>query len=549
MRIRSLNMISLVVVMVSCGLVRAVPSVHEAVRASLRRDATERGFLPLAERRPNDEAAWLTACRAIPGTGKARTASLDRAYARAIVLAPTSAAPHWFYAIQLMHDIPFERDEQDVVYPRYPRGSHRSTQLNIEQKAAAGKADLALRRAGQLDPQNAAVDYFGAYLALADRKDAAAMALLRSGLGKQRWNEYGRAAAVATLETLRPVLPVAAASTYAANSASNGWASTMEWDLARVLAGMSILAARQHDDDRAIFLRESADHLGRLMIRNAYQVLDAETGVIVWAFGGAWDPRQPVPSVARDPTDATSQLYPGAAVAVYLRQHGRAALAREYESFGKQLRPIGIKLDRVKDLRRKQGARERDLATILGHLSLAEIPTLGLLLLSGMTALLLRVFRRPVRPIEWSLWGWLFVVSACLALVFVVGLIWPGESAFLKSSREMAAQMGLNTRDVRPSLGDRPWGYYFAVVGLPAILVSTWIAVLVHRRRHRDVKVRPVGHYLGTLLCLLLLLAAVLSLAVFAVGVPAAQETRRHARTEQAVIYRGEIAYYGLRLP
>jgi hypothetical protein len=59
----------------------------------------------------------------------------------------------------------------------------------------------------------------------------------------------------------------------------------------------------------------------------------------------------------------------------------------------------------------------------------------------------------------------------------------------------------------------------------------------------------PVGHYVGTLLAVLLPLAALLSLAVLALAVPSAQRRKRATAINQAVIYRGEIAYYGLKLP
>jgi hypothetical protein len=551
MRIRSLSTISLVVLILTYGVVRAVPPLHEAARAWLRKGVGETDFLALAERRPNDEAAWLAACWAASATEQVAPADRERAYARAIALAPRSAAPHWFYAIQLVSGIPLRRAERDAIYEsRSAASSETSGQLDSGQKAALARADAALQRAGQLDPTNAAVDYVRTYLALADHNDAAAMALLRSALGKQKWDQYGRTAAIAGFETLRRVVPLTEASTYAADYIAPDVVSIMiEIRVAEVVADMSILAARGGDDARAIFLRQSVGHMGRLMTENEDQIMDAGLGLTAWAIGSRRDPKQPVPSDARDPNDPGHEIHPGAAIASYLRQHGRPDLAAEYLSFGKQLRPTQKRLKQATDPKERRGKQDANLAIILGHLSRAQMSALPLLLLCGIAALLLRAFHRPVRPIEWPPWGWLVVMAACLAVVFVVGLIWPGGSPCDKAFREMWARMGWDPRDLGPGLGERPWGHYFMLIGLPAMLVSALIVVLLHRRRSRDLHAGPVGHYVGTLLAVLLPLAALLSLAVLALAVPSAQRRKTGAAISQAVIYRGEIAYYGIKLP
>ena len=545
MQIRSLNMVCLMTAILGYGLVRAVPALREAAQTSLRKGAGETDFVALADRL-NDEAAWLVACRAVPAGGQVAAADIEHAYARAIAFAPASAAPHWFYAIHLMHDIPFNRTERDILYAGRAAGSNETGRLSREQKAAAAKADAALDRAGQLDRDNAAIDYLRAYLALAEHRDVAAMMLVRSGLGKPQWNEYGRAAAIATFATLRQVLPATDAATYAANTATHPRTSILEIKLARVLTGMSILAARRRDDEQAIFLRESVDHMGRLRIDNAYQLRDAMTGILLWLIGSAWDSEQPLPSEARDPGDPANEIYPGAAIAIYLRQHGRADLAREYESFGKQPGPAYLRLRQVEDLKRGQEGRDRNLTTALGHLWIAQLPTLSLLLLFGMAALLVRLSRCSVQSVEWSPISRLVVIAACLAVVFAVGLIWPGQSPIREALGEVAPNMGVSAGDIRPGLSDRPWGYYFVIVGLPAILLSTWTVLLSHQRRSRESDSCRVGQYVGTVLGLLLPLAAALSLSVLALAIPAARRANERAAMHQTVIYEGEVAYYGV---
>ncbi len=475
-------------------------------------------------------------------------ADRDRAYARAAALSPKSAVPHWVYASRVIGEVRLDRRELNAVYGEDTYGA-KSARLDPEQEALAAKVDQALYRAGERDSANAAVDYLRAYLALAEHRDTDAMTLLRSATEKHGWSLYHHDLEAAVSETLRRALPRLEASQFAREWGSGSETALLE--LSEVLTGMSMLAARHGDHKRGIFLRQTLAHMARLMSSNAYGLIGATAAITVAAMASGWDPKQPVPAAARGREELNTEGETGAAISVYLRQHGRPDLADWFWQSGREMRPAH---DRVKQLQAVEAREYADyprMAAILGHLSVALAGALGLLLLLGLGALVMKPSRRPVIPIQWPAWRWVLVVALCSAVVFLVGLVWTGAqlSSHVRTIRELSGlfkELGVN--EYRVGLGERPWGAYSVVIGLPAILISLFVIVVAYRHRLEEKRAGLMGYYLGTLLSLLLPLTAVLSLACLLLAVPTAQAAGILAERNQAIIERGEVAYYGLKL-
>jgi hypothetical protein len=193
----------------------------------------------LASLYPDDPEAQLAACWA-PTIAGENAAGRDRGYKRAAALLPASAAPHLLYAGALAQRVPLHRREMKVLHPPSQRGGSEPT-LTSEEKGLAAEADRALRRVGELDPQNAAVDCLVAYLAFANHQDAEALDALKRALAKSGWDLYERESRQARFRFLQRVYPRAEAADYALE-----WTSapiTPFVDLARMLAGLSALAA------------------------------------------------------------------------------------------------------------------------------------------------------------------------------------------------------------------------------------------------------------------------------------------------------------------
>ncbi len=204
------------------------------------------------------------------------------AYQRAIALAPDSPAPYLRHAIYLLADSgELGRKEE---WRADPKEEPRRT---ATQTANLREAESLLQKAGALQPDNAACDYLLAYIHLAQHKDEQAFTVLRRAIDKPRWNTASQAAGTAVLcllETAAPASPLL--ETHALNIAvSNGIHTTAKLrSLSRTLAGMGERSQNSAQHQKAILCYEAAVHLGYIMRRDAYTVIDALTAIAITAM-------------------------------------------------------------------------------------------------------------------------------------------------------------------------------------------------------------------------------------------------------------------------
>jgi hypothetical protein len=146
---------------------------------------------------------------------------------------------------------------------------------------------------------------------------------------------------------------------------------------------------------------------------------------------------------------------------------------------------------------------------------LATVGALVTVLAVALLAALLVVTKRLVQPVRYPRWAWALLVFACVGMAFLEGLL------------------------------RREYARMFYMMGLPLSLSVVLIVVAVHRRWARPGgAVGFVGHYLGTVLAVLLPVCALLSLATLGLTVHTARESATYAKA----IERGEMDHYGLRV-
>jgi hypothetical protein len=521
-RLRSLNTISLFVIVACTGLLAGIPAVRLNLLPAGHPPFHPIDFVEEAERRGDDADAWLAALASHRLWG-APADDLPHIYERAATALPDSAAPHVLYASWLVRAIPRSLSEAPIS----GSGSVPSEQMPLtpSQREALIGAQTALQRAAALDPENAAIDYLRAYLALADRRNSSALDRLRAAMGKRRWELYHRDAAIAAYKVSRDLLPPLEAS-YAFQMTMDPLFSLSHF--ARSLSSMAALADSQGDHSRAIFLRESIMHLSRLMLGQGYTAVEGIMGAIIWStvteFDLSDEETEEIDSrVTQSASGGPGQLQSArnravkeagqAKCAEYLRRHGRPELAAAVLSFTKQVESISW-----------GQALHRDLGfdALLVGLSQAGgmvVAALVALLACGLAALLLRWMDRSVEPICYPRWAWVLLLSACCGLVLLEG--------FLRLA----------------------YAEYLVVLGLPLVLLIVLVVVTVHRWAASERQpVGFIGHYLGTLLALLLPLTALFCLIAATLAIPVALHGRRLSQANQTIISEGELAYYGLAL-
>jgi hypothetical protein len=524
MRYRSLNAVSLLVIVLCFSAIRIIPALRYTMREASGLGPPERfDFLAEAERRGDDANAWLAAMAPMPPQ-EITPEDLERAYRRASELAPVSAVPHFLYAEETIYGpgdgVPLNRDEINAeTKPRSEANAVRERPLTPDERQLLTKAREALQRAGGLEPANAAVDYLLAYLAFAEHEDEEAVRRLRAAVSKRGWSLHQRDVAIASLHVRdHPSLT---------GVSRSGFSLLL---LSRTIAGMAVLAEQRGDHSHAIFLRQADIHLAQLMLREGYDIIEGLMGVIAWRVGTELDltdaetkaaeAKGEAAAVSRKQADLESARYQACKraarekMAQYFRQHGRADLAEDVVSFSDAADGF---LRNYQDHRRA-GLGMSALWRAIPVFALASVETLPVLAGLLVLALLLVVARRAIHPIKYPRRAWVFVGVAFLALIPVEGYL-----------REHSRQL-------------------FAVVALPALLAAMLVITAIHRLTHREE--RPagfIGHYLGTAIAVLLPLAALLCLITLGLDTVAALKLGKLANN--ALVYQGEMAYYHLRVP
>jgi len=239
---------------------------------------------PAAGKSPHSAGSELALSVAKGQAWKGEELGMRRAFQRAIELRPTWAAPDLVFGALLVARVPSTRQDTYVAIFG-ERSSLKATTLSASHRADIRVARQALEKARSLQPANAAPDYLLAYLAFAERRDEDALALLRSGLRKSRWDLGQRDAGIALYEAYAPAMPPFGAGMVAFANADSFWEVRARLrELARIITAMAVAAQQRGDDERAIFLRESGIHLGRVMAGQAYTIIEVFTGRAVWVI-------------------------------------------------------------------------------------------------------------------------------------------------------------------------------------------------------------------------------------------------------------------------
>ena len=543
MRLRSLSTVSLFVVLVSLAALAAVPGLRRSVEYALAPPrAMTVDYVGEAERRGSDAQAWLAVFSgdARPGVSGEQK---DRARARLIELMPNSAAP---YVLDGVRGVWLSRAEVDAwadtgqVTKEEP--------LTDQQRERLATLLDGFERASELDPDNAAIDYLRAYLAFADHRDGEGHQWLRSALAKPNWNLYQREAAIAAYGVASARQP--AGSALLARVAPVMRPHLELLHLTRTITGMAILAEQRGEHARAIFLHESALHLGELMLRNADGISDELLGIIAWKSAVSTPPSggaSPRNGTRRSSVDEQGVEKPAPDIAgaclplvAYLRQNGRSDLAVSVLSFSKQA-DEALALTRAHISERPLDDRWEVLLFGMGQLVQATMWTLGVIMAGGIASLLLKVSGRPIAPVRCSRLEWTVLLLVILAVVFGAGLLFPDSLALLYPSA---------TDDYVPYFGWTllPWGEVFVVLGLPLILTAVLVVVAVKRRHSDHRSVGPIAQYVATLIAVLMPLAALLCLLLVGFTAATAHDAARQVEINEAMVQQGEIKYYGLEV-
>jgi len=568
----SISSLSLVVIAAALAVLAATPLVRLTVRLMVQdtRPHAKDTLIPFdprikqqAARRPHDAKAWLAAAVATgdpPGSGPLDIAALHRV----LELKRDWPAPYLVLGNFLVAKTPrVWRQELAVSYPESAASFKRT---HIEKLTEAQREDIqrareALQKARSLDPGSAAPDYLLAYLALSEHRDREAVALLRQGLEKRQWSVGQRDANIAVYETaVRSVPPMQANLLVLAMLGPRFDVDVRLRELARIVTGMSIIARDCGDHKRAIFLRESVMHLGRVMIARAYTVTEALSGEAIWTIAACdrLTPAEQQAIVAKlgkprrgDTAEATEARRHAltqarqAKFARYLREHGRSDLAGDVTSFGNELAAWRQTLSNssVKSWAIHSGLFTE--AGLFGTWVAATGIWLSLLVVCGLAWLVLTAVKRRPAPVRWARWKWALAIAGCLGGAQVVGMgmarLWPYGYPLGPSSLEALGvpHVELIMRALQSVL-----------VGLPLLLVAALVVTWRVRRKSGPGTCPGFGrHYVGTLMAVLLPLTALL-LATAAAWAPSANaKFDKGVKRLNVEIYEGHFALLGLPRP
>jgi hypothetical protein len=555
MRVKSISFISVVVIVGSLAWLVATPMMRESIRES-RIPPTLTHFRPRLERqvrqRPKDANAWFALAVASEDSENTSRPNMG-AFQRVFDLKPRWPAPYLALGGMLTSQVPeVWRSELAAFNPAFATQAERQkTPLTAQQRELIRRARQVLDKARSLDPVNAAPDYLLAFLALMEHRDDHALALLRSGITKNHWSLGQREASIAVYQTAARSLPAVQAFSFtlASSRASFDLYPRLR-ELDRIVIGEAVLAQQRGDVERAVFLRRSMLHLGRLMIEQGYAVTDVLVGAAIWHIATSEHlTRAEEAEVARSvapqkgvTTSDETQLVHRAIMAVerervarYLRQYGHADLANHIISYGSELTTW---LDRMRETFRSglHGSWYRWVYALIAVAGAVMAGFAGLIVLIVCGIVRLAVSRRRgwPRPITWARWKWALVAVACLAVPFAVTLaLARSRSAppYVRPGATSMATMGL-------------------VVGV--LLLAITAALITWRARRRLARSERPGfgrHYAATLTAVMLPTTALLLLLAVVLSFPAASGSRRFTRHQEIIIYQGELKYLGLRPP
>ena len=206
------------------------------------------------------------------------------AYQRAIALAPNSPVLYLRYALHFLADWGSLGRKEG-----WGAGIEEEPERTAAEMENLRQAERMLRRARRLDPANAACDYLLAYIHLARHQDKQAFAFLQEATSKPHWS-LGRQAA--TKAVLRLLEATGSSSllleTHAINiEFANGHPINAPLrSLALVLAGLGEQFRARGHHQQAILCYEAGVHLGHVMRRDAYTLIDGLVALAITPVAG-----------------------------------------------------------------------------------------------------------------------------------------------------------------------------------------------------------------------------------------------------------------------
>jgi len=563
-KLASITGLSLVVIVGALAAAAFLPPIREMVKTvvSLREPAlpwetSTRELQRQVAQRPDDVQAWLALATAA-GNPPGSVPLNEKAFARVLSLRPQWPAAYLALGTRLMGELPpVWRPELSRVWNgNYTDLERERPPWTPPQRLTAQRAREVLTKARALDPGNAAPDYLLAYLALEQGRDGEGLALLRSGMSKERWSLGRRETTIAAYETaLHWTSPLDAhESAMVVAATSNFGIFSRLRELARLASAMSLAARARGDHGRAIMLNESAMHLGDLMMSRPYTVIDALVGRAVWAISAS---ERLTPAEQQAVNARLLKSHAGARrpeferqarlqarcdkLARYLRAHRRPDLADRVLAESKALSAWREqRRAAVGSGWRKRGSLFSAVAT-LGAALLAAAYALGVLIICGFAYLMLALVGRRPLSITWARWKWLMVMIACFGLPLAAAARWGGPLGAPFDGGVM-----LDDHASWPL----PWGDICVIAGLPLIILSA--AFITWRvRRGQEPAERPGfgRQYVGTLTAVLLPVVALTLATTTPVAILASAKTQKETERLKVMIYESEFTYIGMPPP
>ncbi len=448
----------------------------------LRKAQVER----VIKQHPEDPELWLAfaECGASSARGPYwdpaglwdRSWSPQPAYERAISLAPDSPAPYLRYAIYLLADSGgLGRKEE------WPDAKEEELHRTPAQIANLRQAKGLLKKARQLQPDNAACDYLLAYIYFAQHKDDQAFAVLREAINKPHWNIGSQAAGIAVLRLLdatgsaSPLLE-----THTSNIASSsgghirGKLRSISFTLTNMGEGFQYSVQHQ----KAILCYEAVVHLGHVMREDAYTAIDGLTALAITPLvSGPFLSQEEREQIIKE-TQKQQQYFDRqqdermrrmeearvANFAAYMRTHGRADLAGFYQ---KEVQAANQWLE---ECRVASDSEVPYTVSLYGwpHYSRLLWLQAGILLvlwaLVGIVSVGTRYWREPCTRLAWRWWQGLLLIGI---LLVGIRLLAPGAELHVYSSIILAY----------------PYAYPIymptAIFGLSVTIVAWLLVVLV----------------------------------------------------------------------
>ncbi|HJN14056.1 MAG TPA: hypothetical protein QGH10_01125, partial [Armatimonadota bacterium] len=205
----------------------------------------------------------------------------EKAFAQAIELQPSSPAPHMRYAVyHLVNAGKLGRAEAAGFEGVVPfRDTAQITHLR--------QAHDLLVTCRELDPDNAACDYWLAWTLFAQKRDTEAFTIIHEALSKDHWDDYHAEAVAAVFRVndatnLPPMVSAIATSALLAGHDFPIHSSTRS--LARLLVGLGDRFRSQDLDENAVLCYRACAQIGYVIRTDAKTTIEGLVGIAVSAI-------------------------------------------------------------------------------------------------------------------------------------------------------------------------------------------------------------------------------------------------------------------------